>query len=224
MAGARVVAVLTRAPASGGKTRLFTALGRECDPALLTALLLDTLDGLAAPGVRRVVAVDPASRCAEVRAIVPDSIGVFGQPAGSLGERMRAIMTQLLEEGARSVVLVGSDLREADSRVVTEAFRLLDEDPGALVLGPAADGGYYLIGASRVPDVFAGISWGTSTVLAETVAAAGRAAIRVCLVEPLGDVDTPADLDRVARSPTGRHLRTADWARANSRARKSRAN
>ena len=59
--------MLTRAPSSGGKTRLFTSLGIPSDPALLTALLLDTLDGAAAPGVRRVVAVTPPDACDDLR-------------------------------------------------------------------------------------------------------------------------------------------------------------
>src|SRR5688572_30742868 len=54
---APAVAILTRAPSSGGKTRLFASLGRSPDPALLSALLLDTVDGVAAEGVRRVIAV-----------------------------------------------------------------------------------------------------------------------------------------------------------------------
>ena len=58
LAGAAVVAILTRAPSSGGKRRLFAALGRAPDPALLTALLLDTLDATAVAGVHRAIVVD----------------------------------------------------------------------------------------------------------------------------------------------------------------------
>ena len=92
-ADAPVVAVLTRAPSSGGKTRLFASLGLPPDPALLTALLLDTLDGAAAPGVRRVVAVTPPESCDEVRRIVGD-VEVMPQPHGDLGDRMRGVMAR----------------------------------------------------------------------------------------------------------------------------------
>lgn len=213
VAGARVVALLTRAPSSGGKSRLFASLGRPPDPALLEALLLDTLDGLGASGVRHVVAVDPPSACEEVRAIVPAAVAVVAQPPGSLGDRMRGTLTRLLDTGARAVVLVGSDLPEIESATVAEAFALLDENPDVLVLGPAADGGYYLIGACRVPDVFGGIPWGAASVFAETVAAAGRAGVPVSLVSPLADVDAPADLERVAARRDQRAYRTRAWIR-----------
>jgi glycosyltransferase A (GT-A) superfamily protein (DUF2064 family) len=58
--------------------------------------------------------------------------------------------------GARAVVLIGSDIPEITPATVTSALALLERDPGALVLGPADDGGYYLIAATRVPTVFEG--------------------------------------------------------------------
>jgi hypothetical protein len=66
-----VVAVLTRAPSAGGKSRLFAELGTPPDPALLTALLLDTLDAVDLEDVTRIVAVEPASACDEVRGSLP---------------------------------------------------------------------------------------------------------------------------------------------------------
>jgi len=205
---APVVAVLTRAPSSGGKTRLFAALGCPVDPALLSALLLDTLDGATVPETKRVVAVDPPDACGDVRARVPADVGVRPQARGSLGDRMRALMTELVEEGATGVVLLGSDLPDITPAVVARALAWLDDDPASLVLGPATDGGYYLLAATRVPDVFDGIDWGSSRVLEQTLAAADRAGMRVHLLEPLTDVDTPGDL----REVTAR--RTRQWAAA----------
>jgi len=212
VAGARVVAVLTRAPSSRGKTRLFEALGCAPDPRLLTALLLDTLDGVAVPGVVRVLSVTPASACDEVVSLVPPGIGVMSQAEGSLGERMRAVFASLFEHGARAVALIGSDLPGITPSIVADAFEALERDPGTIVLGPAADGGYYLVAATRVPDVFDGIAWGTGTVLAQTVAAAATAGLRVTLVDTVADVDTPDDLRRVATGLPA--SRTAAWRRA----------
>ncbi len=209
VAGARVVAVLTRAPSSGGKTRLFEALGCATDPRLLTALLLDTLDGAAAPGAMRVVSVTPASACDEVASLVAPGIGVIPQSAGSLGERMHSTIASLVERGARAVVLIGSDLPEMTSSIIAAAFRMLESDPGALVLGPAADGGYYLIGATSVPPVFDGIEWGSDAVLTQTRRAAGTAGLRVSMVEVLGAVDTPGALQRLAETRPA--SRTAAW-------------
>lgn len=215
VAGARVVAVLTRAPSSGGKTRLFEALGCAPDPRLLTALLLDTVDGTAAPGVSRVVAVTPASGCGEVASLVPPDVDVLPQLSGSsdgtLGERMRRTCASLLDKGSRAVVLIGSDLPAMTPAIVETAFEILDRDPDALVLGPAADGGYYLIGATRVPPVFDGIEWGSDAVLAQTTTAATLAGLRVSLLDALTDVDTLGDLQQVARERPA--SRTAAWVR-----------
>jgi len=130
------------------------------------------------------------------------------QPDGDLGERMRGTMAQLLDAGARAVVLVGSDLPSITTTPVRAAFDLLARDRDALVLGPALDGGYYLIAATCVPPVFEGIEWGCQQVLEQTRAAAAHAGMRVHLVDTMADVDTVDDLRRVAASS-----RTAAWLR-----------
>lgn len=107
---ARAIGVLTRAPSAGGKSRLFAALGRAVNPALLIALLLDTIDATAVANVLRVAAVAPATACDEVRGLLPGDVDVIGQSEGGLGERMRRVMQELFERGAESVVLIGSDL------------------------------------------------------------------------------------------------------------------
>ena len=203
-----VLAVLTRAPSSRGKTRLFALLGVPPDPRLLAALLLDTLDGVAAADVRRVVAVTPASACDAVREIV-GGLEVIAQSEGDLGERMHAMMTTLFARGAPAVVLIGSDLPHITAETITDACGFVWKDSNALVLGPAADGGYYLIAARRVPDVFSGITWGSTDVLAQTERAATAGGFRVCHLPTLADVDTVEDLLGAARS--GRAPRTAAW-------------
>jgi rSAM/selenodomain-associated transferase 1 len=202
VAGASVVAILTRAPSTGGKHRLFTALGRPADPSLLEALLLDTLDGANAPGVSRVVAVEPAAACDEVRAIVPADVQVLPQASGTLGDRMDALMRGLFDRGARNVALLGSDLPDLQPRLLDAAFDFLADEPDVLVLGPAADGGYYLIAATAVPPVFHGVEWGSDRVLADTLVAARAENIRVRLLDMLRDVDSAADLDAVTARRT----------------------
>ena len=209
IADALVLAVLTRAPSSGGKSRLFSALGRRPDPDLLCALLMDTLNGAAAADVRQVVAVTPPSACAEVGLLVGPDVETMPQSEGDLGERMRATMAALFERGARAVVLIGSDIPHITAGHITEAFRAVVENPKTLVLGPAEDGGYYLIAARRVPNVFAGIDWGGADVLAQTERAASADGLRVQLLEQLTDVDSPDDLHHAAAS--GRAPSTAAW-------------
>jgi rSAM/selenodomain-associated transferase 1 len=216
VADARVVAVLTRAPSSGGKSRLFAELGRPPDRGLLEALLLDTIDGATTPGVRTVVAVSPGSSCDEVRTLLTAgrAAQVIAQADGDLGDRMRSTMAHLFACGAQAVALIGSDLPDITAAGVSAAFDALETDPDALVLGPATDGGYYLVAATRVPDVFRGIEWGSAQVLDQALGAARERGFRVHLIGPLADVDTVADLQRLSGGT--RAPRTAAWLRAQS--------
>jgi rSAM/selenodomain-associated transferase 1 len=203
--GPIVVAVLTRAPSRGGKSRLFAALGRPPDPALLSALLLDTLDGVRLDGTIRVVCVEPVEACDDVRTLVAPDVRVQPQRGESLGDRMRLTMDDLFADGASIVVLVGSDLPDITASSISSAIARLQDDPASLVLGPARDGGYYLIAATTTPDVFEGIEWSSPRVLEQTRAAASQHGLRVHLLEPLGDVDTLEDLQSV------RARRTRSW-------------
>ncbi|MBM3819567.1 MAG: DUF2064 domain-containing protein [Acidimicrobiia bacterium] len=216
LAGARLVAVMTRAPSSGGKTRLFSSLGIPPDRRLLEALLLDTVEHAASTDATVVVAVTPASALDEVRALLRASLGrdldVVAQPDGDLGERMRVTMASLFGRGGRAVAVIGSDLPHLDPSAIDGAFGLLESERDAVVLGPAADGGYYLVAATRAPDIFVGIEWSTPRVLAQTVAAAAAQHVTVRLVAALEDADSAGGLRRAIAS--GRAPRTAAWAQS----------
>ena len=216
VAGADTVAVLTRAPSAGGKSRLFAELGTPPDPDLLAALLLDTIAGVTIPEARIVVAVTPRDACDEVARFVAlhtqsSPIQTMAQPDGDLGERMRGTMASLFEAGARAVALVGSDLPAITHDTIRAAFDRVADDRDSLVLGPALDGGYYLVAATRVPPVFKHVAWGSVDVLEQTCAAAAEAHLRVHLLDTLGDVDTLSDLRAVPPS-----TRAAAWLRRNA--------
>jgi rSAM/selenodomain-associated transferase 1 len=216
LAGARLVSVMTRAPSSGGKTRLFSSLGIPPDRRLLEALLLDTVGQALSTGAAVVVAVTPARACDEVRPLLRESLGgdvdVIAQAGGDLGARMRATMADLFAHGAGAVALIGSDLPHIDPSAIEEAFALLETDRDAVVLGPAADGGYYLVAATQLPPVFEGIAWGTPRVLEQTIEAASAQRLQVRFVSGLEDVDSLDGLRRAIGS--GRAHRTAAWAEA----------
>lgn len=212
--GQAVVAVMTRAPSAGGKSRLFASLGRPCDAALLRALLLDTLDGAAAPGLTRVICFTPHDAERELRALALPDVALLPQRGTDLGTRMRAAFDDLLAAGARAAVLIGSDLPALDRGVIAGAHRVLADEPRAVVLGPAADGGYYLIGATRTPaELFEQMPWGTAAVLDETERRARAAGIRTHRVAAARDVDTADDLRHVVAATMGA-ARTRAWWRA----------
>lgn len=115
------------------------------------------------------------------------------QGPGDLGEKMARAFTEAFEDDYHQVMLIGADCPHLSPAILATGFsRLADHD---LILGPASDGGYYLIGLTRpCPDLFRHRSWGSNLLLAETVAAAKRSALNLYLLEELPDVDRPEDL------------------------------
>ncbi len=118
---------------------------------------------------------------------------VVAQGRGSLGLRLQRQLLRGCREGAAAVVLIGSDLPALAAEDLVEAFQVLEHR--ALVLGPAGDGGYWLIGRRRAtPQLFTGIAWGSDRVLAQTLALARQAGLEAALLAERHDLDRPADL------------------------------
>ena len=125
------------------------------------------------------------------------------QSPGDLGERLRNATESAFESGARAIVLIGADCPGITTETLHAAFQNLRTHD--LVLGPAGDGGYYLVGM-RVcrTALFAGIHWGSEKVLAETVQQARRLNLSTAMLGELDDVDRPEDLwiwDRRTAAP-----------------------
>ncbi|MEO6245967.1 MAG: TIGR04283 family arsenosugar biosynthesis glycosyltransferase, partial [Opitutaceae bacterium] len=117
-----------------------------------------------------------------------------------LGARMERATREALSEGAKSVVVIGADCPQLTGPDLSAALARLREHD--VVLGPAIDGGYYLIGLRRPqPELFRDIAWSTATVLAQTLATAKRSALQCHLLKRLGDVDQPHDLAIWAATP-----------------------
>jgi len=120
------------------------------------------------------------------------------QGRGDIGRRMVRALADGFQDGYRSIVIIGSDIPDISSALMHDAFERLEKTN--LVLGPAADGGYYLIGIQEDDDdqayagLFENINWGTNKVLSQTIAAADERGIGYALLDTLEDVDRPADL------------------------------
>lgn len=115
------------------------------------------------------------------------------QGTGDLGCRMERAFAEAFCEGAERIVIIGTDCPEITPDLIRESFeRLATCD---LVLGPATDGGYYLIGLRRpAPRLFTDIPWGTERVLEQTLRRAEELGLAVCHLKTLSDVDRPEDL------------------------------
>jgi rSAM/selenodomain-associated transferase 1 len=189
--------VFVRAPELGRvKTRLAAELGAE------TALAIYREVGahvVAAASLIRdcdlVVAYTPADGEAMTRAWLGDAVALVPQCDGDLGARMSAAVTQALARGAERVVVIGADCPEITPATIAEAFVRLNE--ADVVLGPAVDGGYYLIGLTRpYRALFADIPWSSRDTLSRTLTAARRAGLTVSLLDVKHDVDTADDWRR----------------------------
>lgn len=122
-----------------------------------------------------------------------DDLLYHAQGEGNLGSRMGRSLTQAYKSGAQKVIIIGVDCPGINAHILTQAFEQLHTHD--LVLGPAIDGGYYLIGLCRpFPELFVNIDWGTSQVLQQTLNIAQELKISVSLLPPLADVDLPEDL------------------------------
>jgi rSAM/selenodomain-associated transferase 1 len=194
-AGALVV--LARYPRPGDvKTRLAAAIGAGPAAALYRAFLVDIRRRFAnRPRWVLHWAFDPAGSpfVEEIAGTAP----AFPQTRGDLGERMRAALNRVLATGSRAAVLIGSDVPHLPPRTVKQAFASLAAG-AELVLGPAEDGGYCLIGMGSVSaPVFRGIRWGGRSALEDTIRAARRAGIEPTLVPATYDVDDADGLERL---------------------------
>ncbi len=117
------------------------------------------------------------------------------QPGGDLGQRLQAAFAGAFVQGYGAVVAIGTDCPDLNAALLAEAFDHLEHHP--LVLGPAQDGGYYLIGLREPqPQLFEGIPWSSGAVLATTVERAQQLGLVPTYLPLLSDIDRPEDLDR----------------------------
>jgi hypothetical protein len=115
------------------------------------------------------------------------------QEGGDLGTRMLRAFERAFSDGCRAAVLVGTDVPDLNRDLLAESFRLLGENE--IVIGPASDGGYYLVGLRRVlSDLFDELPWGAPTVFRQTMDIAERLGVVPAVLEMLDDVDRPEDL------------------------------
>lgn len=189
--GARLprVALFARFPEPGrAKTRLIPALGPEGAAALHRRLTERTLGVLRASGLPFELRHTGAPEAA-FRDWLGEDVPLAGQGEGDLGARMARATA------AGAAILVGADLPDLAQRHLDQAVAALRTHPA--VIGPAEDGGYWLIGLrAPMPFLFEPMAWGTGVVFAETMARFAARGIVPALLERLPDLDRPEDLRR----------------------------
>jgi rSAM/selenodomain-associated transferase 1 len=117
----------------------------------------------------------------------------FVQEGEDLGERMMNAFKKVFDLGCRKVCIIGSDCYELQTEMLNEAFEKLNKYDVAI--GPASDGGYYLLGMKRlIPEVFSKKDWGTSSVFDDTIESIKKARVSYSELTVLNDLDTMEDL------------------------------
>jgi rSAM/selenodomain-associated transferase 1 len=115
------------------------------------------------------------------------------QSVGDLGQKMQHAFEELFQKGYTNCIIVGSDLFDLKSEIIESAFIKLTKND--VVLGPAEDGGYYLLGLKKmIPSIFNAKDWGTSTVLSDTLKELSKQ--KVAFLDTLNDIDTFEDLEK----------------------------
>jgi rSAM/selenodomain-associated transferase 1 len=187
------VAVVAKEPVAGlAKTRLAPALGPDGAAAVAAAMLADTLAVVARVAAEPWLCFTPAG-ARERLAAQASGFRLLPQSGGDLGDRLAACAAALRAAGAERVAIVGADTPHLPAAWYEAALALLDRVD--VVLGPALDGGYYLVAAKAPPpELFVGVPMGTGLVLGETLRRAQRRGLRVALLPPLRDLDRVEDL------------------------------
>jgi rSAM/selenodomain-associated transferase 1 len=206
-----VVVMAKRALPGRVKTRLVGELSEGEAAELYAQMLADRCEQVAG-----LAGVEPAIAFADGHdpADVPDGFTVIRQPPGDLGVGLRAAASHFLDDD-RPVMMVDSDSVTLPLRYMEEAVRRLRAGHD-LVVGPAEDGGYYLLGLTRpAPELFRDIPWSTAEVVATTLQRAEALALDVHMLDSWWDVDTPDDFERLRASVLEGSWpsRTAAWMR-----------
>ncbi len=196
--------VMARYPEAGKtKTRLARSLGGAPVALLYKAFLADLAQRFAGYNVcdlRWTYTPAESDFPALATTLAPPFIqreDCFSQQGTDLGDRLHYAFQWAQQQGFLYTIVIGSDTPQIDRHTIDNAREKLEH--ADVVLGPAEDGGYYLIAMRSPYDVFSGIPMSTAVVLQMTIAAAKRQALRVELVETLFDIDELPDLQRLTR-------------------------
>jgi rSAM/selenodomain-associated transferase 1 len=198
------VLVLAKAPQPGRvKTRLHPLLGPDGSARLQAGLIRRTTDLTTAHGWTTYLAFDPPDAEDELTGLVPAGTRLLPQSSGHLGQRLTAAVAAAASEHEGPLLVLGTDAPTLTVELLESAFAALRRGAD-VVLGPALDGGYYLIGLHHpLPHLFAidPALWGGHQVLAATVDAATREGCSVRLLRELRDLDTPEDAAALLADP-----------------------
>lgn len=187
--------IFIKAPKKGMvKTRLAAKIGEDLALKLYRAMVEDLLENVGVSDHYDIqIMVMPENSEEEVRNWLKWPGVITSQIVGDLGIKLLHAFEQGFSEGFKQIIIIGSDLPGLSSSHIKQSFKLLQHYP--LVIGPAVDGGYYLIGLnSPQPQLLTKINWSTPEVLAETLNRLHQANLPYYLLEEMRDIDDYEDV------------------------------
>lgn len=189
----KILGVFAKQPILGQvKTRLAAATSPAWAQRVAQALLEDTLERVCQVQAWRTLVYAPSSAAAFFEPLAQGRCDLMPQGDGDLGQRLQQFFTHARRQGFARIIAVGADSPTLPIAWIEQAFEQLEASD--VVIGPALDGGYYLIGAgTKEFSVFDGIPWSTARVLETTIERVEQASARLALLPPWYDVDTADD-------------------------------
>ncbi len=205
--------IMAKIPQAGRcKTRLVPPLTHEQAAALSERFLADTaanVVGVArATGASAIAAYTPPAPGERLRQLFGPGVEFVEQCGVDFGARLFNVVRDVLGAGHAGVCLIDSDSPTLPTSSLARAVRALEQGGDRVVLGPALDGGYYLIGMKRPHRaLFTGVDWSTSRVFAQTMSKVAEANLQLSLLPHWFDVDDEDGLRLLSRELLGRDLR-----------------
>lgn len=192
----RRLLIFVKEPVPGQvKTRLAAEIGADAACQVYRRCVERTLERLSVLRDEITLCVEPAQATGRIQAWLGSACPVQPQRGATLGDRLADATHRTFIAGAHQVLVIGTDSPWLDDALVEKAFSAMER--ADMVVGPAADGGYYLVGLAKpAPELFHGIPWSTSQVLDQTLATARTLGMTVSLLPEGYDIDRLTDLQR----------------------------
>lgn len=189
------ICVFAKPPLAGvAKTRLAKDIGAEAAATIAKSCLLDTWNAVTSLAWADPILVGSEDN-AELRALAAGKGDFWLQGEGDLGERLQRVCEQATK-GERRTLVIGADTPGLPAQRLVQTNALLDGSRA--VMGPADDGGFYLLGLTGAPpNLFSDVTWGTSAVFAQMVTRFATCGISLALIDRWFDVDRGSDLVRL---------------------------
>lgn len=188
----RLIIIFYRNPISGHvKTRLAAGIGNEMALEVHLKLAMRTMQVASDVSCDKVVFYDREAIAGDYwddRVFMKEV-----QHGADLGEKMTHAFNQMFEVGYKTILIIGTDCPEITTELLESAFKNLETHNA--VIGPASDGGYYLLGLkARAPELFSGVDWGSAQVFDQTIQKLTLSELSFFPLRVLHDIDRPEDL------------------------------